>query len=306
MAPHTLRVFTPDTDQSFSPGPLTVAQVIAWYIASARTPDSSVQGQHERERVLGLFSAEYGILLVKAARPAHLLAFINAQKGVRAAWTRRRWKATCSRPFSYALEVGLIEANPFQSLRMPTGAEGRDWEPWEYQAVLRHAPAHVRRFLVFIRYSGMRPGEIRNLEWDHVDLIERQLILKNHKTFRITKRARHVPINAVMLSLLTWLKARRPAGTKFVFLNAWGRQWTCRNLVDRLDAIRNRAGVGKDVKMHGGRHTFATGAVVNGVDPATLAELLGHSNIATTQRYLHLAKKKPHLASAMEQAVKRR
>jgi integrase len=52
--------------------------------------------------------------------------------------------------------------------------------------------------------------------------------------------------------------------------------------------IRKRAGL-SDVRIHDLRHTYASVAVMNGIDPFMLKEILGHKNLSTTLRYAHLS-----------------
>ncbi len=164
----------------------------------------------------------------------------------------------------------------------------------------------MRRFVMFVRFSGMRPGEVRKLLWVHVDLDNLCISFADHKTAHRTQAPRRIPLNTVIVKLLMAQRKVTPPESKHVFVNAYGRPWTTKALTKNFRTIRQRAGVPDDVRLHGGRHTFATQAVVNGVDVATLAQLLGHANIRTTERYMHLAGQVDHLREAMERAISER
>jgi site-specific recombinase XerD len=89
----------------------------------------------------------------------------------------------------------------------------------------------------------------------------------------------------------------------FVFLNGEGQPWTMGSLTHLFRDICERADLPMQVRLHGGRHTFATNAIMNGVGIATLAQLLGHRDVQCTHWYTHLIDKRFHLNTAMNQAV---
>ena len=279
----------------------TVADVLDWYEA-VEVREFSPVALAERRRLWTLFRAAYGTLPLADCRPVVLLEFIAAQKGCRSNWTRRRLKATICKPFNEADTLGLIPRNPFRGLRIPAGKDGRDWTQEEYRAILRVAPPYSRRLIVFLRLSGGRPGEARTLRWSQIRKEVRAIVQGQHKTAHTSRAPRRIHFNGPLLKLLAWL-GRNKAHPTFVFVNRMGRPWTIRALCNHMAILRKRAGLPDDVRTHGARHTFGTNAVMNGVDLATLAQLMGHASVKTTERYVHLAHKREWLNAAMEKAI---
>lgn len=281
--------------------PTTVAAVLDWYAATTR--HVCAESERERRRIWQLFTAALGEKTVDSCRPADLLAFIDARTSLRSPWTRKRWLATILRPFNHAARLGLIARNPFWGLCLPQGDDGRDWTRHEFQAALRHCAAYFRRVITFMRWTGARPGEARSACVTDVDFETGIVELSEHKTRRISKRSRIVYLCPVALKLIRWLVLHGSGG--HLFLNGEGRPWTRSAFNKHFRAVRRRAGLKDDVVPHGCRHTFGTGAIVNGVDLATLAALMGHASVSATERYVHLAKKTDHLKAAAARAVKR-
>lgn len=61
--------------------------------------------------------------------------------------------------------------------------------------------------------------------------------------------------------------------------------------------VRGKAGL-SDVRMHDLRHTYASVAVMSGIDPFLLKEIMGHKNLQTTLRYAHFADEAVQRAAA--------
>jgi integrase len=280
----------------------TVADVFRWY-ATHELRRFSPKALKERRRIWALFSAFVGDAPFDRCCAAVLLDFIVSQPRCKSNHTRKRFNATVNTPFNEAVRVGLIARNPFRGLRIPEGPEGRDWTAKEYSTVMRLASKPMRLFLVFLRFSGARPGEARDLEWSHVRDDLGVIVQQNHKTAWLGKGPRRIYFNHVIVRLLAWLRTHSPH-KRFVFTNSFGGQWKTRALTKNLQAIRNKSGLSNAVKLHGGRHTYSTHALMNGTDLADLAQLLGHRSISSTLRYTHLTDKSDYLRAASEKAVR--
>jgi integrase len=352
-AENSLRVFEeppvgdapPDNPTGFLAPEATVRQVIAWHQNNTSRKVASKPAEIERCRIWKLLcehrpdaalGTAFGDRPCSRCKPFELLNFINSQPGVRSDWSRKRWNAAIQRPFNVAEKLQLISKNPFRGLTFPEGDQGRDWTDEEFQTVLRNASPPFRRLVVGLRFSGMRPGEGRELSRPWIRIDERKVVIEKHKMRYKTKKPRVIPTNSVLLKLFNWLARHNPPGATCVLLNSFGRPWTrsmaCRTLL-RIRAKVNRSvqrklatmrpdgtdpqtgkkipakllvGLPDEVKLHGARHTFITQAAVNGVDMPSVSGIAGHSDLLTTQRYTHVDTKVDHLADAMEQAIHRR
>jgi len=137
----------------------------------------------------------------------------------------------------------------------------------------------LRPIIIIAVNTGLRFGELINLQWSDVDQKNRILTLRETKDGTTAR----VPFNdEVWLALETM---PRVAGNPYLFPGRWGR----RDNIKRAwaDAL-NRAGIA-DFHFHDLRHTFASHLVMAGVDLNTVRELMRHKTLDMTLRYAHLA-----------------
>ncbi len=144
-------------------------------------------------------------------------------------------------------------------------------------------------------HTGMRLGELAGLQWEDVDL-EKRLITVKHSFDGPTKSGdvRHVPIlDPIHPVLLRRSHARR---SKLVFPNRTGvmHQPSARVFQEAFQKIVRKSGIsasagGHRLVFHSLRHTFASHWMMAGGDIFKLQRILGHSALAMTQRYSHLA-----------------
>lgn len=145
-----------------------------------------------------------------------------------------------------------------------------------------------RAILETLYSTGLRVSELTGLDWRDID----------EELGMVTVRAgkggkdRVVPIGEPALDALkSWRKAMPLAWTldSPVITNLRGGRLTTR-AVQRMVAIRAAAAnVATPLSPHGLRHCFATHMLNNGADLRSIQEMLGHSSLATTQRYTHVS-----------------
>ena len=144
------------------------------------------------------------------------------------------------------------------------------------------------RALFELIYScGLRISEAASLGFDQLYIQERMIRVIGKR-----KKERIVPFGEEAAKRLTlYLEKGRPALAKGlrsdrVFLSQGGRGISRKGIWKRFDVARQTAGV--DAKVHTFRHSFATHLLAGGADLRTVQELLGHSDISTTQIYTHI------------------
>jgi len=149
----------------------------------------------------------------------------------------------------------------------------------------REAP-HLLPIVTLALNTGMRRGEILNLSWDMIDLVNGFIFLGSKDTK--TGQKREVPLNDAAREVLEILSEQRNADVPWVFPSPDNPSHPLTDIKFSWHSALVRAGV-KDFHFHDLRHTFASHMVMAGVDLPTVASLLGHSDIKMTMRYAHLA-----------------
>lgn len=246
-----------------------------------------------------MFAEHSGYLLASSLKPIHLTRWIDSKKK----WgptTERNARRTISRAFSWACQQGILASNPLKGMRCPrANVRQRALTAEEFKTLLRSSKKDFKVLLFSLRETGCRPKEARTLRWS--DVRGDRWVLATHKTVGNTGRSKTIFLTRPMQKLMTLL--RRTANSEFVFVNARNKPWTVNAMRLRIKRIKRKTNLAKDVCAYLLRHAWGTNAILNGVDPITVAACMGHSSLDMISRvYVHLADQHEHLQEAMERA----
>lgn len=261
-----------------------------------RAPRTAQFYAEQLDRVLKL----HGDVQADQLRPQHLLPF-------KATW---HLILAVQRIYRWAIEQDLVADTTVLRLKRPRlGRRRRVLSRRDMLRLLRTAKPDFRLILLAYRETAARPIELRQLEWsalcvpEGVGLSEslRQgtacFVLENFKGRARRKdevSTRVIPISPRLGRLLLRLLDRREGG-KSVFVSGKAKPWTYCALRCRMRKLRVRAGLpfvvaGEKACLYHLRHATATQWVAAGMQLNACSELLGHSRVQTTQRYVHLSR----------------
>jgi integrase len=267
----------------------TVHHVITMYLAQARR-DLSPRSYETVACILRRFDAACGRLTLTDCRPFDLQCWLNDHPEYRSEWYRRCVISTIKRAFNWALEMELIPRNPFAKMRSRGRPQRRrPMSDGEFQALLRGSDASFRRFLIFLKFTGSRPGEAASMRWADVHLEQASVILQEHKTARSTGRPRVIPLVPTLIKLLLWMGSRdagNPQDRDHVFLNGRGNAFSRGLLSLKMQRLRRRLGLPRHVTLYGLRHRYGLMGIKNGVNLKLLSLCMGHARTQMTEHYI--------------------
>ena len=141
--------------------------------------------------------------------------------------------------------------------------------------------------------SGLRVSELINLNVNDIDIQNATI-----RIFGKGSKERIIPLNEYATEALqNYIKYHRNILFKhgennYLFLNNHGKQMTRQGFFKTLKKIAKEKGIKTELSPHTLRHSFATHLLKHGADLRTIQELLGHSDIKTTQIYTHITNEK--------------
>jgi integrase len=183
--------------------------------------------------------------------------------------------------FSMALLWGDLSVNNIRlikNFKEPPGRMRYLMED-EEDLLLSESSSYLKLIVVFAIETGMRKGEILNLQWSAVDLVNGMIRIEKTKN----NEGRIIPISNRLYDTLIGMGPI--VGNQYVFAHDNGRRY--RDIKDGFANACKRAGI-QDFRFHDLRHTFATRLLMKGVDSRIIQVLLGQKSQVMTARYTHI------------------
>lgn len=223
------------------------------------------------------------------------------EKGLAAATIARKL-AAIKAFYRFMTAEGYMDANPAEvveagtkGIKLPRVLSEDEVMRLLNQPDITTAEGFRDRTMLEVLYAtGMRVSELINLTLERVDLNMKYII-----AFGKGSKERIVPLGSVAAEFLQqYLEKVRPklthAGrnTNIVFLALGGHELTRQRFWQIIRTYGRKANINKALTPHILRHSFATHLLDNGADLRSVQELLGHSDISTTQIYTHLTNKR--------------
>lgn len=150
--------------------------------------------------------------------------------------------------------------------------------------------ARDKAMLELLYATGLRVSEIISLNMDDVQLDASLLIVRENENYRV------IPIGREALKALKYYITNYRANIcndkEPLFLNYSGKRLTRQGFWKIIKQYTKRANINKDITPQTLRHSFAVHLIENGADIRTVKEILGHSDISTTQIYSYMANNK--------------
>ena len=202
--------------------------------------------------------------------------------------------------FNLAKDWGYTKENPTEGVRMlkiTNHITPRFLSEDECKKLLDMCNAWEHPIFYTFLSTGMRKGELLNLEWPDIDFDRRKIRIRVKDGWSPKTSEREIPINDGLLKLLEKLKDDNKKSS-VVFHDGSGQQIENNRLRKRLISLTKKCGFPDVTKLHTLRHTFASHLVMKGVDLPTVKKLMGHADIQTTMIYSHLADE--HVDKAVE------
>ena len=259
------------------------------HVEKARARNTLEAYRRDVGGLLGYYS-EKGISVENSDRQ-HIMGYILLRRETLAPESAARLLASIKSFYKFLFLENITASDPAADIESPRLGEKlpRTLSEREVEMLTGAAVRPRDKLIIDLFYAtGMRISELAALKVEDVDFESGWV-----RVFGKGSKERFVPLGKPALRLLEgYIRSQKLNPGSFVFSTGKRRgRMTRQGIWKIVKRCARAAGIGDKVKPHTLRHTFATHLLENGADLRSIQELLGHSNIDTTQIYTHINRK---------------
>lgn len=272
----------------------------AEYLREIRGSSENTTASYKRDLYSFVrFLEKNGINDIGSVNKTNIMAYIyELQRQNRAPATISRNAASIRSYFIYLNKNKIVEGNPAEGLetpkvekKMPSVLSLGDVEKLLEQPDISDSKGIRDKAMLEVLYAtGMRVTELISLRVDDINLDMEYL------SCRTGERIRIIPLGSKAVEALDlYLKKARMSmlwedEERALFVNCFGHPMTRQGFWKIIKVYAKKAGIKEEITPHMLRHSFAVHLIENGADIQSVQEMMGHSDISTTQMYARLNK----------------
>ena len=238
--------------------------------------------------------AFFGKLPIDQISAAQVEKFKMVRFGKVSAASTNRDLAALRNMMNFAIRQGYVMRNPVKGIKFLDEGPGimRIVSHEEQQQYLAAANPLLRDIASLMAETGMRPQEVFTIRRDNVHLSGRYIFIPKGKT---SFARRNIPLTDAAWSILerrmrkasSNFKGIAPSSSCWLFPHHRQPDQPMTTIQKAHEEALQKARLEPRFRLYDFRHTFGSRSAMAGVDLATLKELLGHSNLSMTMRYVH-------------------
>lgn len=282
---------------------LDLIQAYENYLTKVKHASSNTVASYMRDiRQFSQWLGEQGEADVLRASQLNISQYLtHLQELGKSGATVSRTLASLKSFYSYTVSAGFLEETPVTAeihvergeKKLPQILTGREVELLLSQPACVDAKGFRDKAMLEVMYAtGIRVTELIDLNVEDVNLELGTLKCSS------AKKSRVIPLYpAALRALSQYIREVRMTmvaapGETALFVNVGGARMSRQGFWKILKQYQAKAGITKEITPHTLRHSFAVHLLENGADLGSLQELMGHSDISSTQMYTHMINQK--------------
>lgn len=231
------------------------------------------------------FGLDKKISEIKPADIEKLKVYITIDKGNTKA-TFNRYFAALKKAFNNIIinhKLNMLNPCKLVSSFTEDNEKLRYLSEEEEERLFKELPNYLKPIVICALTTGLRKSNILNLKWESIDF--KMGFIEILKQENKGKKKIQIPLSSKFRAELEKIGIKEKG---YVFISH-RKSTAYKNISDGFKKACERAGI-ENFRFHDLRHTVGTRLVANGVDLQTVKEIMAHSDLRTTQRYLHPVK----------------